>query len=158
MRRTQHLKNIFHSVLTFDDIKLESKLSRIFFFLNFYGLFRIFYLNWYIFSWRAYINVKWEPNFSSTNINIWRAENVIHLEVTFRNGIFRLCLALGSLVSLWFLSSCLVFCSHYQLQTCSCPFEWYFRTLFWDNITIICWWKLSKQTSYWSKNSFFFLS
>ena len=34
------------------------------------------------------------------------------------------------------------------LKTCSCPFVRYFRTLFWDDITIICWWKLSKQTSY----------
>ena len=42
------------------------------------------------------------------------------------------------------------------LKTCSCPFVRYFRTLFWDDITIICWWKLSKQTSYWSKTGFFF--
>ena len=41
------------------------------------------------------------------------------------------------------------------LKTCSCPFVWYFCTLFWDDITIICWWKLSKQTSYWSKTGFF---
>ena len=27
--------------------------------------------------------------------------------------------------------------------------------LFWDDITIICWWKLSKQTCYWSKIVFF---
>ena len=39
-----------------------------------------------------------------------------------------------------------------------CPFVGYFRTLFWDDITKICWWKLSKQTSYWSKTDFFFLS
>ena len=35
-----------------------------------------------------------------------------------------------------------------------CPFVRYFRTLFWDDM-IICWWKLSKQTSYWSKTGFF---
>ena len=40
-------------------------------------------------------------------------------------------------------------------QTCSCPFVRYFCTLVWDDITIICWWKLSKQTSYWSKRGFF---
>ena len=28
------------------------------------------------------------------------------------------------------------------------------RYIFWDDITIICWWKLSKQTSYWSKIGF----
>ena len=28
-------------------------------------------------------------------------------------------------------------------------------TLFWDDITIICWGKLSKQTTYWSKTGFF---
>ena len=37
-----------------------------------------------------------------------------------------------------------------KLETCSCSFVRYFRMLFWDDITIICWWKLSKQTSYWS--------
>ena len=42
------------------------------------------------------------------------------------------------------------------LKTCSCHFVQYFRTLFWDDITIICWWKLSKQTSYSSKTGFFF--
>ncbi len=42
------------------------------------------------------------------------------------------------------------------LQICSCPFLQYFRTLFWDHITTICWWKLSKETSYWSKTGFFF--
>ena len=26
----------------------------------------------------------------------------------------------------------------------------YFRTLFWDDIMIICWWKLSKQTGFFS--------
>ena len=31
-----------------------------------------------------------------------------------------------------------------------------FGTIFWDDIMIICWWKLSKQTSYWSKTGFFF--
>ena len=40
-------------------------------------------------------------------------------------------------------------------KTCSCPFVRSFCTLFWDDITIICWWKLSKQTSYWSRTSFF---
>ena len=45
--------------------------------------------------------------------------------------------------------------SNDYLKTCSCPFVWYFCTLFWDDITIICWWKLSKQTFYWSKTVFF---
>ena len=40
-------------------------------------------------------------------------------------------------------------------KNCSCPFVRYFRMLFWDDITIICWWILSKQTSYWSKIVFF---
>ena len=40
-------------------------------------------------------------------------------------------------------------------KTCSCLFVRYFHTLFWDDITIICWWKLSKQTSYWPKTGFF---
>ena len=35
------------------------------------------------------------------------------------------------------------------------PSVWYFCKIFWDNIMIICWWKLSKQTSYWSKTGFF---
>ena len=42
-----------------------------------------------------------------------------------------------------------------ELKTCSCLFVRYFCTLFWDDITIISWWKLSKQSSYWSKTSFF---
>ena len=33
------------------------------------------------------------------------------------------------------------------LKTCSCPSVRYFRTIFWDDIMIIRWWKLSKQTS-----------
>ena len=41
-------------------------------------------------------------------------------------------------------------------KTYSCPFVQYFRTLFWDDITMISWWKLSKQISYWSKTDFFF--
>ena len=44
---------------------------------------------------------------------------------------------------------------HLSIETCSCPFARYFRKLFWDDIEIICWWKLSKQTSYWSKTGFF---
>ena len=43
----------------------------------------------------------------------------------------------------------------FVVETCSCPFVWYFCTLFWDDITIICWWKLSKRTSYWYKTDFF---
>ena len=42
----------------------------------------------------------------------------------------------------------------FVVETCSCPFVWYFCTLFWDDITIISWWKLSKQTSYWSEPIF----
>ena len=42
-----------------------------------------------------------------------------------------------------------------RTKTCSCPFVRYFRTLFWDDIMIICWWELSKQISYWSKTGFF---
>ena len=41
-----------------------------------------------------------------------------------------------------------------RLKTCPCSFAQYFHTLFWDDIVIICWWKLSKQTSYWSKTFF----
>ena len=42
----------------------------------------------------------------------------------------------------------------FVFEACSCPFVWYFCTLFWDDITIISWWKLSKQTSYWSEPIF----
>ena len=42
----------------------------------------------------------------------------------------------------------------FVVEACSCPFVWYFCTLFWDDITIISWWKLSKQTSYWSEPIF----
>ena len=41
-------------------------------------------------------------------------------------------------------------------KTCSCPLVRYFHTLFWDDIAIICWWKLSEQTSHLSET--FFLS
>ena len=36
-----------------------------------------------------------------------------------------------------------------------CPFVRYFLTFFGDDITKNCWWKLSKQASYWSKTGFF---
>ena len=45
----------------------------------------------------------------------------------------------------------------YSHETCSCSFVQYFCTLFWDDTTIICWWRLSKQTSYWSKTGFFLI-
>ena len=45
--------------------------------------------------------------------------------------------------------------NNHSSKTCSCPFERYFCTLLWDDIAIICWWKLRKQTSYWSKTFFF---
>ena len=41
-------------------------------------------------------------------------------------------------------------------KTCSCPFLRHFCTLFLDDIRIICWWNLSKQTSYWFKTDGFF--
>ena len=46
-------------------------------------------------------------------------------------------------------------------KTCSCPFVRYFCTLFWDDITIIFWWKncfgpIKRLFSfYWSKTVFF---
>ena len=43
----------------------------------------------------------------------------------------------------------------FQQKTCSWPFVRYFRTLFWDDIKIICCWKLSKQISQLSKKVFF---
>ena len=57
------------------------------------------------------------------------------------------------LKNIWCFST---FFSFLLCKTCSYPFVRFFRTLVWDDFMIICWWKLSKKTSYWSKTGLFF--